>query len=307
MPTSSRLLPSTESFAEAVGEAASGPDPAPEIRGTGGVPTLKTFGVLEAVVRSQRPLSVTELGVMAGVPKPTMHRIVRMLEVEGLLQREPGERRYQPGPRLLSFAAGVTQASMRTAPRHAILESLSAEVGETCTLGMMVNTHAVYLDRVEAAWPLGLRYEPGSRVPLHCTAMGKVFLANMPRGRRKELLNVLALDRYTDQTITDPERLGLTLEDVRIQGFAVDDQEYMAGVICVAVPVRSREDAVVAALAIAAPAVRMPLVNAVAQLHQLNLASERLAATFNRAAEDDEPPEHPGRRRRRPAGGAGAR
>jgi DNA-binding IclR family transcriptional regulator len=58
---------------------------------------------------------------------------------------------------------------MLNAPRHAILEALSQRIGETCNFGVMADSHVVYLDRVESAWPFGLRFEPGSRVPLHCT------------------------------------------------------------------------------------------------------------------------------------------
>ena len=86
-----------------------------------------------------------------------MHRIVRQLDAEGLLQREPNRRVYGPGPRLLNFALGTVRSSMRSAPRHAVLEALSAKVGETCNFGMMRGNAVLYLDRVEASWPFGLR------------------------------------------------------------------------------------------------------------------------------------------------------
>ena len=149
---------------------------------------------------ARRPLGVSELGVLLGLPKPTAHRIVRMLESEGLLQREPGSRRYVPGTRMVRLGLDIVAASMVGAPRHAVLKSLSQEIGETCNFGVMAGSHVVYLDRVESAWPFGLRFEPGSRVPLHCTSMGKLFLSQLPAAKRATILRSIPLYRYTENT-----------------------------------------------------------------------------------------------------------
>ena len=118
-------------------------------------PTVKAVAILEAMATARRPLGVSELGVLLGLPKPTAHRIVRMLEIEGLLQREPGSRRFVPGARMVQLGLGIVAASMLRAPRHAILEALSQQIGETCNFGVMSGSHVVYFDRVEfgmAVW-----------------------------------------------------------------------------------------------------------------------------------------------------------
>ena len=255
----------------------------------GGGSALKVFAALETIAAARRPLSVSELAVVLGVPKPTMHRIVRQLEDEGLIRREPRSRRYEPGPRLLGFALDVVQASLRTAPAHAILEALSAQIGETCNLGMMVGNAAVYLDRVEAAWPFGLKFEPGSRVPLHCTSMGKLFLSTLPRQRREALIRASSLYGYTENTIVDPEALRAELERIRRDGYAVDNQEFLAGVICLAVPVRDARDQVFAALAVSAPQARMPVAKAMDYLPLLRRAAADLAAELGPENGQSEP------------------
>src|SRR5215472_12919932 len=116
-------------------------------------PTVKAVAILEAMASARRPLGVSELGALLGLPKPTAHRIVRNLESEGLLQREPGSRRYVPGARMVQLGLGIVAAAMVRSPRHAILEALSKEIGETCNFGVMIGSHALYLDRVESAWP----------------------------------------------------------------------------------------------------------------------------------------------------------
>jgi DNA-binding IclR family transcriptional regulator len=207
-----------------------------------------------------------------------MHRIVRQLDAEHLLQRDPQGRRYEPGPRLLEFALNVIQSSMRAAPRRAILEALSAKIGETCNFGVMVGNAVVYLDRVEAAWPFGLKFDPGSRVPVHCTSMGKLLLSMLPRSRSQELIGASSLYRYTETTITDHDELLRELERVRAQDYAIDNQEFLAGVICLAVPVRDKTRKVRAALAVSAPQARMPIPRALEHVPILRRAAEDLAA-----------------------------
>jgi len=244
-------------------------------------PTVKAVAILEAMATVRRPLGVTEVGVLLGLPKPTAHRIVRMLESEGLLQREPGSRRFVPGARLVRLGLGVVAASMLSAPRHAILEALSQKIGETCNFGVMADNHVVYLDRVESAWPFGLRFEPGSHVPLHCTSMGKLFLSLMPAKKCALLLRSIPLYRYTENTITDAARLEAELKNIRSAEVSTDNQEFLAGVVCVAVPVRDNNKQPVAALAVSAPLARMTLQQGLQHVPLLQAAAEQLTLTID--------------------------
>ena len=165
---------------------------------------------------------------------------------------------------------------MSRAPRHAILESLSQQIGETCNFGVMAGSHVVYLDRVESAWPFGLRFERGSHVPLHCTASGKLLLALLPKASRDRLVAQLGLPRYTPNTITDPRRLAGELARIRASRYSTDNEEFHAGLVCVAVPVVGKKRAC-AALAVHAPASRMPLERATSYLPVLRKAAAAMA------------------------------
>lgn len=250
-------------------------------------PTVKAFAIVEAIARAARPLGVSEINVLLGVPKPTAHRIMRSLETEGMLQREPGTRRYRIGPKLFRLGLEVVAGSVRMAPRHAVLESLSREIGETCNFGVMAGNHVVYLDRVEAVWPLGLRFEPGSKVPLHCTAMGKLFLSFLSPAQRRRLMSATSLHSYTENTITDPERMESELERIREAEVSADNQEFLAGVVCVAVPVRGPRGEVAAGLAVSAPLARMSLNRAMQHVPLLRAAAERMGGALKEAAEAD--------------------
>jgi DNA-binding IclR family transcriptional regulator len=180
----------------------------------------------------------------------------------------------------MQLGLGIVSASMLCAPRHAILEALSNEVGETCNFGVMVGSQAIYLDRVESAWPLGLRFEAGSRVPLHCTAMGKLFLSLLPSRKRALLLRSIPLHRYTDNTIIDRSRLEHELDNIRASSISTDNQEFLAGVVCVAVPVNGPNAQPAAALAVSAPLARMSLEQALRHVPLLQAAAERLTGTI---------------------------
>jgi IclR family transcriptional regulator, acetate operon repressor len=242
-------------------------------------PLLRAFAVLEQVVRARGALSLQEVTDSVALPKPTVYRMLGVLESAGLVAREPEGRRIVPGPRLTRFAHDVMRSEALQAPRHAILKRLAEDVGETVNLTMLDRGEVVYLDRVETAWPLRMTLQPGSRVPLHCTASGKLLLALLPTPRRRRVITELALTRYTDHTIVDRRRLEIEFKAIRAAGFATDNEEYLAGLVCVAVPVTAA-GRVAACVAVHAPIARMPLARAVDHLPALRRAADALGASF---------------------------
>ena len=242
----------------------------------GAVP--KALRVLEAVAARKRPLSIAEIATALDMPQPTAHRIVGILEKLGFVGREPGRRRIVESTRFVKLGLDVLQAAAGSGTRHAILASLARKTGESCNLGVMTGGHVVYIDRVESQWPLGLRFESGSRVPLHCTAIGKLLLSQLPEEVLDAQLANGPLARYTAATITDVRRLKEELRRTRRQGYSTDNQEFMSGVVCIAVPVRGpREDAACAGLAISAAQARHTLSGVKRFLPDLRSAADKLA------------------------------
>jgi DNA-binding IclR family transcriptional regulator len=166
------------------------------------------------------------------------------------------------------------------AERHAILVRLVEAIAETCNFTMLDGAEVIYLDRVEAAWPLRIHLSSGSRVPLHCTASGKLLLALQPKAARARLLSHLTLSRFTDTTFTDSRRLTAELATIRARRYATDNEEYHAGLVCVAVPVLDARKRACAAIAVQAPMSRMPLERALQHLPELQRAADAMAATF---------------------------
>ena len=249
-------------------------------------PLLRALALLEHVAHAQRPVSLQEMTEASSLPKPTVYRMLSVLEQAGLVAREPDDRRVVAGPRLARLALDVLMNASVRAPRHAILQRLAAEVGETVNMTMLEKSEVVYLDRVESAWPLRMALQPGSRVPLHCTASGKLLLALLPTVRRRRVVAALELVRHTDNTIVDRRRLEAGLAAIRRAGLATDNEEYLAGVVCVAVPVIAQGGRVAACVAVHAPVARMPLARALSLAPALRRAAGALGASFD----DDSPP-----------------
>lgn len=225
---------------------------------------VKAFALVEAILAANRPLSLPELAEALGRPKQTVHRTARQLEDHGFLFREPVHDRYAIGPKLMDVSRDVLAWSTRYAPRHAVLARLVGEVEETCNVGILDNDQVLYLDRVESNFPLRAELHSGSRVPLHCTGLGKLFLAYLPGRTRKRTIGRLNLTGHTPRTITDPETLEQACAEIRSRGFSTNEEEYHEGIISVAVPIRGASESVISGLAIHAPAARMNIDAAVA-------------------------------------------
>jgi DNA-binding IclR family transcriptional regulator len=241
--------------------------------------TLKALAVLEALVRAGHAVTLTELMQATGLPKPSLHRTLSLFEDAGYVQREPAGRAYAVGPRLSSLGLAILTNEAAATLRRSILRSLVADVGETCNLAVLRKGEVAYLDRVEAPWALRLHLPAGSTVPPHCSASGKLLLALMPAAERDSLVATLPLPRFTERTITDRAMLAQELDRIVASGYAIDNEEYVAGVACVAVPVIVAGVAV-AAVAVHAATARLPLQRAIDFLPRLNEAAQRIAGTF---------------------------
>jgi IclR family acetate operon transcriptional repressor len=243
--------------------------------------TARSFAILDHVAASAKPVDVLDIIASLKLPKATAYRLVDWFVSHGYLSREPGRKRLIVGPRLTNLAFGVLSASMRNDAPHLVLQRLVRALNETCNIGTLLNGEVIYLDRVEAEhWPLRLHYTSGSRVPLHCSAIGKLFLALAPSPRRQRLLQSLELRRFTDTTITDKAQLENELRQIRKEQVAFDREEYLVGVVCVAVPVLGANGEMLAALAIQAPEARMNMATARAHLPALRRAAAELAQIF---------------------------
>ncbi len=243
----------------------------------GDTPALRLFALLEVVAARDQLFSLQGLVDETGLPKPTLHRMLQQLEGAGLLQRESDGRHYGTGVRLRRLAENLLRNDTFHGARHAVLRRLVDELGESCNITALTGGEVVYLDRVETAAPLRFYLAPGSRVPAHCSASGKLLLAQMTPAQRQRLLGHAPLMAYTPKTLTDLARLETELTTVRRNGYALDNEEFLPGLLCVAVRVPADGGRSSLCVAVQAPVMRLPLDKAASVLPALQRAAQALA------------------------------
>jgi DNA-binding IclR family transcriptional regulator len=249
--------------------------------------SARVLQLLELVARLDRPASVQEITELSGLPKATAYRICATLEADGYLRKAFGGRGLVPGPRLLGLARHLIAGSSQATARHAILAAAARRIGETCNLSTVRDGEVVYLDRVESEWPLRLQLPVGTRVPLHCTASGKLYLASLAPAPRAALLRGLKLEPCTANTITDSETLNAALAEIRETGVGTDNEEFLEGMVGVAVPVTDTKGRFFAALAVHAPLLRMSLAQALTHVPVLREAAAELSALSDAARAEE--------------------
>jgi IclR family acetate operon transcriptional repressor len=240
-------------------------------------PAMRLFALLEVIASKDRLYTLQALVEATGLPKPTMHRMLQQLEAASLLQREGDGRHYGTGTRLRRLAENLLHNDSHHGARHAVLRRLVDEVGESCNITALSGSEVVYLDRVETAAPLRFYLQPGSRVPVHCSASGKMFLALMSPAQRRRLLAHVPLERYTAQTLIHLDALEAELLRVRKQRCALDDEEFLPGLLCIAVPVPAASGRSRLCVAVQAPIVRLSADKAHALLPALQRAAQALS------------------------------
>ena len=244
---------------------------------SGDTPTLRLVSLLEVIAAHDRLHSLQSLVDETGLPKPTLHRMLQQLEGAGLLQRESDGRHYSSGVRLRRLAENLLLNGSAHGARHAVLRRLVEEVGESCNLTALSGSEVIYLDRVETAAPLRFYLHPGSRVPAHCSASGKLFLAQMTPTQRRRLLGHVPLEACTPATLTELDALEAEFARITRDGYAIDHQEFLPGLLCVAVLVPNPAGRSNLAVAAQAPSMRLSAVKALELLPALQRAAAALA------------------------------
>jgi DNA-binding IclR family transcriptional regulator len=248
---------------------------------------MRLFALLETIAAKDQSYSLQGLVEEMGLPKPTLHRMLQQLESAGLLQREGDGRHYGMGTRLRRLAENLLMNDSLHGARHTVLRHLVEEIGESCNLTALSGSEVVYLDRVETAAPLRFYLHPGSRVPVHCSASGKVFLAQMNPAQRQRLLANSPLEAYTPRTLTALPQIEEEIARVQKDGHAFDNEEFLPGLLCIAVLVPNPLGPSNLCIAVQAPVMRLDMAKARKLLPAVQRAALALSRIDQHAAPDD--------------------
>jgi IclR family transcriptional regulator, acetate operon repressor len=240
----------------------------------------KALAVLEAVGDQPQAVGLPDLAARLKLPRQTVHRVLGQLQDAGLVTRHPMRERYSVGPRMTRLALAALNSRNQGAPIRAILADLVEDVSETCNVGVLDDLEYVYLERIECKWPLRTHLGAGSRVSAYSTSGGKTLLAELGPEQCKRLLKSRKLGAFTPRTITKLPDLEAELARIRSRGFALNNQEYLDGIVGLAVPIRDSGGRAVAALAMHGPVTRLSLKACESRVPLLVQAAERIASVW---------------------------
>lgn len=247
------------------------------LEGKGTIPTnMRLLRLMEEVARVGVPVPPSALSEALRLPKATIHRLLATAETEGFLQRDVDGRSYGPGARLRLLSANTLSSQRVRTERLMVMKALAEEVEETCNLAAPGRYSMVYLDRVETHWPLRIQFPVGTKVPFHCTASGKMYLSSLRPDKLARLLEKFELRRMTDRTLVTPDLLLDELAATRERGFATDDEEFMEGMVAIAVPICDNQKRLLTTLSLHAPLQRSGIDGLTHHLDALQEAAAKL-------------------------------
>ncbi|WP_083329126.1 IclR family transcriptional regulator [Marinobacter salinus] len=240
----------------------------------------RAFTILECFGKNQKPLRLADVVDDLGLPKQTVHRLIKQLEGMDLLERDIQPEKFRLGTRMRTLGIASIVSQNQTAFTRAILEDLKNRFEETVNVGVLDNGEVLYIDRVECHWPLRVQLSPGSKVKVHCTAIGKLLLAHLPEPQFAVTLRNLTLEKYTQNTIVDVVALEAECKKIRAQGYSENIGEDLQGLVALAVPVYGEGGKVIAGIAVHAPEARTSLKTMHFHLGALTDAAARLGAAL---------------------------
>ncbi|MCZ7568834.1 MAG: IclR family transcriptional regulator [Ardenticatenaceae bacterium] len=240
----------------------------------------RALDVLFAFTVDRPELSITELSELFDLPKSTVHRLIANLEMRGLVEQNQATGRYRLGIKTFELGMRMRRQLDLIATVHPFLEDLASKTGETVMLATLSDGDVVYLDKVDSQRSVRAASVVGQRRPVHCTALGKVFLSSLPAHEVSRILGQRPLTARTSNTITEPERLFREIAIVREQGYALDNQEFEVDLCCVAAPITNETGTVIAGVGIAAPVSRVNATTLDALIQQTQATAREISEQF---------------------------
>ncbi len=206
----------------------------------------KGLRVLEAFDAERSNMSITDAAEATGFDRATARRCLLTLHYEGYASYDG--KYFQLTPRALRLGANALASLPLSQMVQPWLEQLSEKIGQSCSVAILDGTEIVYVARAAQRRVMSIGLTPGSRIPAHCTSLGRVLLGALPEAQARELVDASDLSPRTALSITDPEEVMSRIRAARDTGYALVDQEIEIGLRSLAVPLHDVRGTVIAAL-----------------------------------------------------------
>jgi IclR family acetate operon transcriptional repressor len=219
---------------------------------------VRALALLNRITESgDEGATLTDLAQQVGLPPSTAHRLLTTLEQERYVKFHNEGRLWSVGVQAFVVGCAFTKTRSLANIARPHMRHLMEDAGETVNLAVEDEGQAVYLSQVECRQIMRVFARPGTRVPLHCSGVGKAILSAVSERKLSKTLHNHGMPRLTVKTITTPAALRADLERVRASGYAVDDEEHAIGLRCIAAPIFDETGDVVAAVSTSGPMARI--------------------------------------------------
>lgn len=219
----------------------------------------RALNIIEALSREEE-MGITELSRELGLNKATIYRLITTLRLHDYVEQVK-EDKYKLTFKIFELGSRIVNRLGIRKTAFPYLEELAANTKETVNLAALEENNVCYLDRIESREPLRLGMDIGSRFPAHCTALGRVLLAHLNHAELDSCLLKAEregqIQQYTSNTLTDMGMIKKELQNIRQQGYAVESEQYLPGIRCIAAPIFNHAGKAVAAVSVAGPSVRV--------------------------------------------------
>lgn len=217
----------------------------------------KALMVLESLREVDHGLPLKEIAQSSKLPKTTTFRILYTLEQEGYVEKVSDDGLYRLTTKLMGFSAGQAGHQRLKELARPVMQRLLAEFQETVNLGVVEQNQVLYLDVLESTHTFRLAAKVGQRGSIHATALGKAIASFQEAETATRAVRSAGLTKYTKHTISSLSELQKELRRIRQQGFALDEQESIEGVRCLAAPIFDSSGQAVAGISVSGPSIRM--------------------------------------------------
>ncbi len=209
---------------------------------------LKIFNVLELIIELEK-VSLTEISIKTNYTKSTCQRILNTLKYLNYIDQDPLTYLYYPSIKIQQLANNITINNLLKEKSRSHIENMAKEINETINLGALNGDNIIYLDKVLSKSPLRVDIDSNLNIPLYCSALGKSIAAY-------NKINYSFKNKYkafTKNTITSDSALQKELKNVYQQGYAMDNEEFVEGLICIGVPILNNNNEAIASLSVSIP------------------------------------------------------
>lgn len=239
--------------------------------------------ILSALGNAPDGMALSDVARAVELPISTTHRLLNTEVERGFASLDKATKRYTLGVHLFELANRVSSVRSISQIARPAMRSLGDETGEVNQLAILTEGRALFIERYDVDRSIGIRGTVGQLEPLYCTSTGKVLLSQLSEPELDTVLTTTDFAAWTDNTITEEGSLRRHLDLVRSQDYAVAEEEYDKHVRAIAVPVRTGDGAVAAALCITAPTFRVDQDQLVAWLPQLRDTAHAIGIQLPRA------------------------